>query len=373
MKSLLYEKRNLQMVGGLGLFIVTLLLLQFVAGNSAAANMPDGLAGCIKIEDDTERLRCFDTLAGRKPPGNGPARAAEPRAKPPATALPEGTPVKEAKGEPVAGDNTSSVMARHWDLDAPSRAARSIIRPHRPNYMLPVAYNSTLNQEPMLDVSNNARAQHTEAKFQISFKTKLWEDVMGEDMDLWFGYTQLAFWQLYNAAFSSPFREVNYEPELLLNFRTDYDLLGLKGRIVNLGINHQSNGRANPLSRSWNRVMANFGFEKENLSFLLKTWYRIPENASDDDNSNITAYMGYGELWGFYYWKGHRFAVMLRNNLRADNKGAVQLDWSFPFPFIDNKRFSGYIQYFNGYGESLIDYNNTVNRASIGFMLNDWH
>jgi phospholipase A1 len=63
---------------------------------------------------------------------------------------------------------------------------------------------------------------------------------------------------------------------------------------------------------------------------------------------------------------------MLRNNLRSENLGAVQLDWSFPSPLIGDK-FSIYVQYFNGYGESLLDYNKSVNRISAGFMLVDWN
>jgi len=339
------------------------LLLPF---QGSRAEISGKLGECAAIENDTARLKCFDELTGRK---KSSAESPVPSQR---LGSRKEAPGAQAAKESPADSEEPSVMSRHWDLDPKSRENKSIVRAHRTNYMLPVAYNSTLNQDPMLDIENNARAQHTEAKFQISFKIKLWEDVLGENMDLWFGYTQLAFWQLYNAAFSSPFRETNYEPELLLNLRTDYEILGWKGRIINLGLNHQSNGRAGNLSRSWNRAVANFGFEKENFNILVKTWYRIPENASDDDNPDITKYMGYGELWGTWYWNRHRFAAMLRNNLRVSNKGAVQLDWSFPFPYINNDRFSGYIQYFNGYGESLIDYNNTVNRISIGFMLTDW-
>ena len=51
---------------------------------------------------------------------------------------------------------------------------------------------------------------------------------------------------------------------------------------------------------------------------------------SDDDNPDMTRYMGYGELWTTFYWKDMRFAMMLRNNFRQDNLGAIQLDWSIP-------------------------------------------
>ncbi len=82
----------------------------------------------------------------------------------------------------------------------------------------------------------------------------------------------------------------------MLNFRTHYRLLGFKGRFINVGFNHQSNGQTEPLSRSWNRVVTNLGFEKDNVTLLLKGWYRIPENAEDDDNPDIEDYLGYGEI-----------------------------------------------------------------------------
>ena len=58
----------------------------------------------------------------------------------------------------------------------------------------------------------------------------------------------------------------------------------------------------------------------------------------------------------------------MRNNLRTDMRGAVQVDRNSPFI----KHFDGYLQWFNGYGESLIDYNHNVNSIVIGVSLTDW-
>ncbi len=344
--------------------VISICALIVLPHRETLASDTDRMAECAAIENDSARLKCYDKLSGRAP--------GKPSASPVTSAAATPPTAEPAKAEKV-GDGSppaeQSVIARHWDLDKENRSSGFVIRPYRSNYLLPLAYNNSPNMDASLDLDPDARPQKAEAKFQISFKVKLWEDVLGKDMDLWFAYTQLAFWQVYNKQFSSPFRETDYEPELLLNFRTDYDLLGLKGRMINIGLNHQSNGRSQPLSRSWNRVVANFGFERDRFNLLARAWYRIPENEKDDDNPDIDKYMGYGELWGFYYWKKQRFAVMLRNNLRpSDNRGAVQLEWSFPLV----RHINGYIQYFNGYGESLIDYNKSVNRLGIGFMLTDW-
>jgi phospholipase A1 len=340
----------------------------FLPSFNQAADMDDRFKECAKIDDDHVRLKCFDDLAGRKTSVTETTATASEKIRPQPVAPPPPT---------ISGNKEKekpSVMSRQWELDPASRKDPFVIRLHRPNYMLPMAHNSSPNSDTALDNDRNAKAQNNEAKFQISFKVKLWEDVLGKDMDLWFAYTQLSFWQVYNKTFSSPFRETNYEPELLLNFRMDYNLFGLRGRIMNLGIDHQSNGRSQMLSRSWNRITASAGFERNNFNLLLKTWYRLPESRHNDENPEIMKYMGYGELWGTYYWKNHRFGIMLRNNLRmSDNKGAIQLDWSFPFPFIKKDRVSGYIQYFNGYGESLLDYDKSTNRIGIGLMLMDWN
>ncbi|MFE1636147.1 phospholipase A, partial [Acinetobacter baumannii] len=87
-------------------------------------------------------------------------------------------------------------------------------------------------------------------------------------------YTQSSRWQTFNAEESRPFRETNYEPEASLMFRTNYELLGLDGRLLGVTLNHQSNGRSDPLSRSWNRVIFNVGLERGNFALMLRPWIR---------------------------------------------------------------------------------------------------
>ena len=333
----------------IGLWLVFVLL--DMASAETLSEAPQDMAECAKIEDDAERLKCYDNLAGRKSRDIEPAQESAEKA-------PEG------RGE------KASYFSRLWDLDEEGQRRKFAINFHRSNYFLPFTYNTSPNVDVLREDDPDKTLKKAEVAFQLSFKAKLWQDVLGQKMDLWFGYTQRSFWQLYNFDDSSPFRETNYEPELLLNFKTDYRILGLTGRFINLGFNHQSNGQSDPLSRSWNRVVANFGFERGRFSLLLKTWYRIPESAAKDDNPNIEKYLGYGELWAYYFLKKHRLGLMLRNNFSFHtNRGALQAEWSFPI----YEWVNGYVQYFVGYGESLIDYNHTVNRIGIGFIVADWN
>jgi len=338
---------------GAGTLLIGLWLV--LAGLDAASaetlsEPPQDLAECAKIEDDAERLKCYDHLAGREP------KTIEP---------PEETAEKAPEKREEA-----SYFSRLWDLDEEGLRRKFAIKSHRSNYFLPYTYNSSPNMEVLREDDPDKTVKKAEAVFQLSLKAKLWKDVLGQKMDLWFGYTQRSFWQLYNSEDSAYFRETDYEPELLINFRTDFRILGLTSRFINLGFNHQSNGQSNPLSRSWNRVVANFGLERGRFSLLLKTWYRIPESAKNDDNPNIEKFLGYGELWAYYFWKKHRLGLMLRNNFSFHtNRGALQAEWSFPI----YEWVNGYVQYFVGYGESLLDYNRAVNRIGIGFIIADWN
>ena len=246
---------------------------------------------------------------------------------------------------------------------------------HKPNYILLAAYNNssydpTLYQEQFDDPGYSL--DDTEAQFQLSIKFPLLVNLFNDTMDIYGAYTNHSFWQVYNSDESSPFRETNHEPEIWAQFHPNWEIFGgFKNTWNSFGVVHQSNGRGGDLSRSWNRIYAWITFEKGDFAMSIKPWYRIPEDDEDDDNPDITDYLGHYELSATYTYDKHVFSIMSRNNLESGfDKGAVELSWSFPlwdYPYL-----KGYVQYFNGFGESLIDYNHRVNRIGIGFSLTDW-
>ena len=244
---------------------------------------------------------------------------------------------------------------------------------HKPNYFLLGAYNSDGYNSSYFEEQYDEpsiQLDDTEAQFQISLKVPLGINIFNT-FDVYAAYTNRSFWQLYNSEISSPFRETNHEPEAWVQFTPAWEIFGFKNSANAIGFVHQSNGQGGVLSRSWNRIFANFVFQRGNFAIGFKPWIRISESAEDDDNPDITDYMGHYELRAGYKWNEHVFSVMSRNNLESGfDRGAFELGWSFPlwtYPYV-----KGYIQYFRGYGESLIDYNQHVNRIGIGISLTDW-
>ena len=274
---------------------------------------------------------------------------------------------------PAVQDQQPAVVDDRFKQDKQNVLQPFTLMAHKPNYFLMGAYNSDgysseFFQEQFDDPS--LEFDDTETQFQISIKVPLWVNLFNT-VDVYGAYTNRSFWQLYNSDLSAPFRETNHEPEAWVQFTPGWEIFGFRNVANSFGFVHQSNGRGGVLSRSWNRVYANFIFERGNFALGFKPWIRISEDAIDDDNPDITDYLGHYELRAAYKWGGHVFSAMSRNNLESGfDNGAVELGWSFPlwkYPYL-----KGYIQYFRGYGESLIDYDQHVNRIGIGISLTDW-
>lgn len=379
----------------LELSIVTVLSSFATAGANAQATTPASPAtvdACVALASNAERLACYDSLF--KAPTIIPTQAQTDAAPEVAAAVPVVEPnetnkpvslkdkvVQKVSDLHVLGvapkfDPNVSLLDRRWELSEESKLGVWNIRAYQPVYLLPAFWTSDKNEFPSSPNPNNTvtdkqNLTSTEAKFQISLKTKAWENIFGNNGDLWLGYTQSSRWQVFNSEESRPFRETNYEPEASLMFRTNYEVLGLNARLLGVTLNHQSNGRSDPLSRSWNRVIFNLGFEKDNFALMLRPWYRVEENAKDDNNPDIKDYIGRGDLTAFYRKGDNDFSLMLRHSLKGGDRshGAVQFDWAFPI----KGKLRGHLQLFDGYGESLIDYNHRATYVGLGVSLMNWY
>jgi len=283
-----------------------------------------------------------------------------------------------AKVKPAASGQTDAEKQKAVD-ERLAADKSNVLKPftlmaHKPNYVLLGTYNAsgydpTLYRLQYNDPSIELKDQ--EIQFQISIKSPLAIGLFKDTTDLYFAYTNRSFWQFYSKDISSPFRETNHEPEAWFQFTPEWEFMGFRNPVNAFGIVHQSNGQGGVLSRSWHRLYAYFVIERGNLALSLKPWYRINEKDEDDDNPDITDYLGHGELRAAYKLNRHTFSLMLRNNLESGFKrGAVEAGWSFPL--WKYKYFKGYMQYFSGYGESMIDYNRYVNRIGIGILLSDF-
>lgn len=273
---------------------------------------------------------------------------------------------QESDAEPGADPVTERILWQRATRDEPY-----VFQAYKPNYILPATFVSDINDSPSAAIlRDDARFQSVEVKFQYSFNVNLWPDIVGKNTSLSFGYTQLSLFQAYNGEASRPFRETDYSPELWFDYFFQGEPPGLiEPRVLRFGYQHESNGQQEPLSRSWDRLYLDFIFEVGRVAVGLRPWYRIPEKRSRDDNPDIQRYMGYGDLVLVYPSGGHTVSALLRNNLdTADNRGALELGYSFPLA----GQLKGYLQVFSGYGESLIDYNHSATRVSLGIMLHDW-
>jgi len=248
-----------------------------------------------------------------------------------------------------------------------------IITPHKMNYILPASITNAINKEAYKAFPSwSENFEDVEAKFQLSIKVPLLTSnlfVAGDQ--LFFGFTIESWWQLYSENISKPFRETNYQPEFFYMAPINFHPLGGNSAII-VGMEHQSNGRSQALSRSWNRVYLTYLYEKQNFALSFKPWYRISEEAKEtpfssdgDDNPDILDYMGHFELGMAYKFNDdYELSFRGRENFSTHN-GFAEVGITFPLW----GKLKGYAQFSSGYGESLIDYNYNQQRFGIGIAL----
>ncbi|WP_180378830.1 phospholipase A [Campylobacter lanienae] len=214
------------------------------------------------------------------------------------------------------------------------------------NYFMPLSYSSP-----------NSFKKDISSQFQISLKKLIFDDILGFNEKYYFAYTQISWWDLY--ADSAPFYETNYRPELFVEFPLKYrNLINLK-----FGFLHDSNGKDDELSRSWNRLYIASEFEFDKLTITPRLFQRIPD--SKDDNPNIQNYKGRGDINLKYNMdNGAIFQAVFTNNLKFDktNKSSLELGYLYPI----KNGFYLYLSGFSGYSKSLQSYDRYQNSINLG-------
>lgn len=282
-------------------------------------------------------------------------------------------------------DRQFSDLSRFWELESGSSCPTFGLRSFHPTTgsvvngdrvnRLPSSPNPANSATTPIDYSRR------EMRLALSVRTKLASGLLtpagGTLRDsLWAAYSQQSYWQVFSSGLSRPFRNTDHLPELIYVYPTTMKLPGgWLWRYSGVGLAHQSNGQSDPLSRSWNRIYAMAGFEKDDrFTAQVRLWQRLRENGAKDNNPDILRHIGRGDVT--LSWN-----VDAKNTLRATytgsfNKyGSGRLEWTRSLGDGLGNSFSGlrlYAAVFHGYGDSLLDYNFRRTVFSIGLSLVDF-
>ena len=356
----------------------SLLLLALVAAFPAGATAATDPASCAAL-DDAQRLACYDALY--RPSG------AAPTAKPEVQANPGQISPSAARNEPSAlqevavttsgkGLAAGDYLTKFWELEPDAKRGTFVVRTYAPNFLLPVHYSSRINKTPTSpthpDGGDFPSYRKTEAELQLSLRAKVAEGFLLPNADVWFSYTQQSIWQLWNGQDSSPFRSSDYEPEAMYVVPVPDKMGDLGGgwrwRMAIAGIAHESNGQADPLSRSWNRVYLGTAFTHDDIALQARFNYRLPESGVDD-NPHITDYIGNTELTGSWFPGETTMQLVARTSFKSTRRGSLQFNWTHPVFASKPDGLRWYVQLFHGYGETMLDYNHFQNSVGLGFTL----
>lgn len=211
------------------------------------------------------------------------------------------------------------------------------------------------------------------ARFQLSFKYRLFDYGSGFGNErpwlagFYFAYTQTSLWDLSSE--SKAFRDTSYRPSLFWKWeRTDGQTWLDSARV---GAEHESNGRDGPRSRSINTLFVRPEWRWPVGGGSVEFAPRINKYLDKEENPDIERYRGHVD-WRVRYNTGGNWIATALARTGTGGHGSLQLDLSRRTRDLKIGPISGYLylQYFNGYGEDIIDYNVRRNaQLRVGFAI----
>ena len=270
----------------------------------------------------------------------------------------------ETHTEISTGTDTGISAETDTETGVPSTKPFLVLLPHKAFYIMPAYYSFSPIGEGK---------KRTETKFQLSFKLGMRGALFSPYGRLYFAYTQSAWFQNYNREDSRPFRDIDYQPELLYSFERDLPLFGGAIRELSLSLVHTSNGERWARSRTQNRLKASMRWERDlsynqarsKVGLESSLWAYVGTGSEHflHDNPDLARYAGYGELRAYY--KSQRQLVEVYARPSRYPLFVLGYTWRV------SENIGLYCQYTNGFGDSMYEYKTHSNRLGVGFRLWD--
>lgn len=210
-------------------------------------------------------------------------------------------------------------------------------------------------------VGSKPTKENTNIKFQISIAQRLTRSTLPWGTYLYLFYTQKCFWNVLEN--SMPMTDLNFNPGIGIT-----KPLFVKNRYIGkmtFMIEHESNGRDSIESRSWNRVaLAANVFVTKNLMVHGKIWAPIVDG---ENNRDIVDYCGFCQFGAQVVSDNRRFSGGITVVPRKHFSSNVIIDLSFRI-FKDENQYL-FLQFYNGYGEGLLEYNRYHSQVRVGLLI----
>lgn len=212
-------------------------------------------------------------------------------------------------------------------------------------------------------IGGKPTATNSDVKFQVSIAQRLTKSTLPFNTYLYLFYTQKCMWNVFEN--SMPMRDFNFNPGIGLAKH-----LFVKNRYVGkvtLMIEHESNGRDGIESRSWNKVsLASNIFIDPNFMVHGKVWIPIIDG---QNNQDILYYSGIYQVGTTFTTPNKRFGFALTMVKRKGWNFKYNTIWEVNYRLFKDENQFLFLQYYNGYGENLLDYNQYHSRLRIGLVI----
>lgn len=204
---------------------------------------------------------------------------------------------------------------------------------------------------------------NSDVKFQLSISQRITKSRLPFDTYLFIMYTQKAFWNVFQK--SLPMRDLNFNPGIGLGHMIVY-----KDKYIGkamLLIEHESNGKDSIFSRSWNKITLSASIlMSRNLEMQFKTWIPIIDS---DNNRDILKYNGVFQVSANYIASNKKFNAAAIITKRGGFNMNFNTVLEFSYKFNNNENQYLFLQYYNGYGENLLEYKRFKSMLRIGFVI----